>query len=314
MIALPIPDTHELDVLERLLQRPGPFTAATALEEGASYVWLRRWCRAGLLEHPIRGVYHASTLDHDLALRLAVLRLVVPASCVVTDRTAGWLWGASMILAPNDHLRTPPVQVFSPPGHRLRNGLVASGERRLAREDVVLLDGVRVTTPLRTACDLGRLLHRDQAFAALDSMAALGRFTMEELAAAPLRFRRYRGVVQLRALVPLVDPQSKSPGESVLRLRWLDVGLARPRCQVPVPARDGGFYYLDMGLEGRRFAAEYDGEEFHGEDERKHDDDRRGWSRDEHGWVIVVGRKRNVYGHDQDIDRLLLQAWHELPG
>ena len=69
--------------------------------------------------------------------------------------------------------------MFSPPGYRLRNGLVASGERMLRPEDVVEIGGLRVTTPLRTACDLGRLLHRDQAFAAMDSLAGLGAFSVE---------------------------------------------------------------------------------------------------------------------------------------
>ena len=41
------------------------------------------------------------------------------------------------------------------------------------------------------------------------------------------------------ALAPFVDPDSQSPGESILRLRWLDVGLPRPRCQVEVPAPGG---------------------------------------------------------------------------
>ncbi len=84
----------------------------------------------------LRGVFHFASIVDDLELRLAILRLVVPPDCVVTDRTAGWLWGANMILAPNDHLQVPPVHVFSPPGYRLRNGLVSSGERMLSAADV----------------------------------------------------------------------------------------------------------------------------------------------------------------------------------
>lgn len=312
MSSTQLPVGEELAALSRVLERPGPFTARDALDDGASYLWLRRWCRAGLLKHPIRGVYHAADLTDDLSLRLAVLRLVVPADCVVTDRTAGWVWGANMILAPGDHLVTPAVHVFCPPGHRLRNGLVASGERRLPPEDVADLDGVRVTTPLRTACDLGRLLHVDQALAAMDSLAALRCFTLDELALATLRFRRYRGVVQLRVLVPLVDPMAQSPGESVLRLRWIQAGIPRPRCQVPVRAPDGGRYYLDLGLEDRLFGAEYDGEEFHDDGAVEHDADRRDWCRREHGWIILVFRKANVYGRDQDADRILRRAWAEL--
>ncbi len=313
MSSITTPVGEELAALERLLLRPGPFTTHDAIDEGATYAWLRRWCAAGLLAHPVRGVYHAPDLPDDLRLRLAVLRLVVPPECVVTDRTAGWLWGATMVLAPGDHLVTPPVQVFCPPGYRLRNGLVASGERRLSTEDVVIVGGLRVTTPLRTACDLGRLLHVDQALAAMDSLARLRRFTLEELALATARFRRYRGVVQLRELVPLVDPGSQSPGESVLRLRWLQAGIPRPQCQVPVPAPGGGRYYVDMGIESRRFGAEYDGADFHGPDEEQHDRQRRDWCQREENWTILVFRRDNVYGRDQDADRVLRRAWENHP-
>jgi hypothetical protein len=266
------------------------------------------WVRIGALKRPIRGVFYAADLRDDLQLRLAVLRLVVPEACVVTDRTAGWLWGANMILAPNDHLVVPRAHVFCPPGYRLRNGLASSGERKLRPEDVSELDGLRVTTPLRTACDLGRLLHRDQALAAMDSMTRLGRFSVAELVASVHRYAGYRGVVQLRALAPLVDPGAESPPESILRMRWYDVGLPRPRCQVPVLTPSGATWLLDIGLEDARFATEYDGEEFHGEDQRDHDDARRDWLRRERQWTIVVIRKKNLFGHLQDVHHQLWSA------
>jgi hypothetical protein len=303
------PDGRELAVLETLRASPTPFTTRQAIDAGATYAWLQRWCAGGLLRHPVRGVYHSPSVADDLDLRLAMLRLIVPEDCVVTDRTAGWAWGAAMVLAPGDHLVTPPVSVFSPPGYRLRNGLVASGERQLKPEDVAELGGLRVTVPLRTACDLGRLLHRDQAFAAMDSMARLGRFTPGELLLAPARYRGYRGVIQLRSLAPFIDPASESPGESVLRLRWLDAGLPRPQCQVPVPSPSGGEYALDIGLEEERFATEYDGEEFHGPDRAQHDADRRDWASTQYGWSIEVARREHVFGRAQDIDRRLRAAW-----
>jgi hypothetical protein len=40
------------------------------------------------------------------------------------------------------------------------------------------------------------------------------------------------------------------------RLRWLDVGLPRPECQVEIPALNGGSYYLDIGLPERKLGAE----------------------------------------------------------
>jgi hypothetical protein len=294
---------------EAVVPRERPVTATELLAAGVTRRQLDHWLSRGELVRPIRGVLHDGRLEDGLDLRVAVLRLVVPDACVVTDRTAAWLWGAPMVLAPGDHLATPAVSVFSPPGHRLRNGLVASGERRLERRDVAELDGLRVTTPLRTACDLGRLLHRDQALAGMDALASLGGFTVEELVVETGRFAGYRGVVQLRVLGPIVDPASGSPGEGALRLRWYDAGLPRPQCQVPVPSPTGGWFYVDLGLEELRFGAEYDGEEFHGPQQAEDDAQRRLWLRDEQGWRLVVTRRANVYGQHQDACEILRAAY-----
>ena len=306
-VSADVPD----ELLELLLLLPidAPVTSAEARERGVGFPQLRALVRRGLVRRPVHGVYAVASLPDDLAFRVSVLQLMVPDSCVVTDRTAGWLWGANMILAPNDHLVTPKVSVFCPPGCRLRNELTASGERRLATRDLVHIDGLRVTTPLRTACDLGRLLHRDQAIAALDSLAALGVFTVDELLQEIARFRRYRGVIQLRVLSLLVDPKSQSPGESVLRLRWIDTGLPRPQCQVEVETDWGTSYWVDIGLPDLLFGAEYDGEEFHGEDVQDHDKSRRAWLRQERDWTIEVARKSNVYGREQDIHCSLRTAY-----
>jgi hypothetical protein len=297
-------------LIEILLVLPldRPFTTAEASGRGVGGRPLRELVAHELLRHPIRGVYYFEQLPDCIELRVASLRLVVPPDCVVTDETAAWLWGAKRALAPNAHLAVPKICVFAPPGRRLRSELTDSGERILTDRDVVELDGLLVSTPLRTACDMGRLLSRDWALAAMDALAALEHFTVEELSTELSRFKGYRGIIQARALAPLVDPKAGSPGESVLRLRWLDANLPRPECQVEMPAPDGSYYLLDMGLKERRLAAEYDGEEFHGEEQQEHDEARRGWVRERYAWTIVVARRHNVFGRDQDIHRMLSQG------
>ena len=305
---VPQPQDHEL---VGLLPQDRPFLTAEAFDLGLSRRQLTRLVDVLLVRRPFRGVYVTSSIEDCLSIRLEVLRLVVPSGCVVTDRTAGWVWAGDRILAPNDHLRPPKLSVFSPPGHRLRSELTVSGERTFASGDVVELGGFALTTPLRTACDLGRLLHRDQALAALDTLAGTGEFTLDELAAAEPRYKGYRGVIQLRTFIPLVDPRAQSSEESILRLRWYDSALPRPECQVEVDTPWGVPYWLDIGREGERFAAEYDGELFHGEEQREHDEQRRGWMRDERGWVIVVARREHVHGPRQDIHERLQAGWRE---
>ena len=281
-----------------------PFRTAEAIKALGSPAAVHTALHQGLLISPVRGVYHVSTLDDDLSLRVECLRLVVPRDAVICDRTAGWLHGAPRILAPGAHLVVPAVDVYLPLGRRLRNGLAESGSRGLRADDVMSIGGLTVTTPLRTAGDLGRLLHRDQAIAALDSLLRTGQFSQEDLLLVPRRFRRYRGVVQLRELVPLADGRSQSPGESVLRLRWVDCGdlsCPEPQWEVVTP---WGSWFLDLALPELKYAGEYDGEEFHGPDQAEHDEERRAWLRGD-GWIVDVFRKENVYGPQQNADLML---------
>ena len=58
----------------------------------------------------------SSQLGDSVELRAQALRLVVPEDAVVCDRHAGWLHGAEMVLAPNEHLELRPISVFRPSG------------------------------------------------------------------------------------------------------------------------------------------------------------------------------------------------------
>ena len=290
-----------------------PFTRAQALAAGLTDMRLRRLVNRGKLKRLVPGVYVSAQARDDLELRTAALRLVVPEGCFICDETAAWLHGASQAMAPNTHLAVPPVSFFRPAnGGRLRNGLVSSGERTLAPRDLMVVGGLQVTTPLRTALDLGRLRRPDQALAAQDALLRLGAFTHEELLASIERFARQRGVRQLRWLTPLADGRAESAGESVLRLRWYAAGLPRPQLQIEVVVDGIVVFRLDMGLEEWLFAAEYDGAAFHfSPEQRRHDDERRGWMRSERQWLIEVFVGENVHGHDQDADLRLGRAFRQ---
>jgi hypothetical protein len=285
-----------------------PFTYRQARSAGVTDRQLAAALRTGHLVSPVRGVFHAGHLDDGLDLRIACLRLVVPDDAVITDRTAGWLHGAPMILAPNDHLSVPPVSIYRSPGYRLRHKAARSGERTFGPGEVVEIDGLRVTSKLRTTCDLGRLLHRDQAMAAMDSMMRIAGFSVETLKVEAERFKGQRGMCQLRELAPLADPRSQSPGESILKLRWRDCPtLPIPTPQLCVVGPDG-LCYLDLAVEGLRYAAEYDGARWHGPEQRAHDDHRRGWLASTGDWIIDVFVDSDIAGRQQNAEARLIQG------
>ena len=286
-----------------------PFTNAQARREGVPRHVLTALVAHGLLRRPLQSVYLATQAGDSIELRSQCLSLVVPDDCVVCDRHAGWLLGAQMILAPNEHLELRPISIFRPSGRgRLRNDLADSGERNLIPSDVMEVSGIAVTTPLRTAWDLGRVRFRESAISGLDAMLRLEAFSKDELVAGVERFRGMRWVTRLRELAPLADGRAASPGESVLRLRWIDCGLPAPEPQVEV-RRDGVLIaILDIANESLRFAAEYDGAEWHtSPEQRRHDRVRRDDAASL-GWLVAPFVAANVFGLRRDCDDLLVQG------
>lgn len=282
------------------------FTTKTGREAGYTHHQLGWLVRQGLLRHPIKGVYVNALLPDSTGLRCEMLGLVVPEDCVVVDRHAGWLLGAEMVLAPDEHLQTQPISMFRPAGMgRLRNDVAESGERTLGEEDVTEVHGLRVTTPIRTAWDLGRVRNPDRAIAGMDAVARLGSFSLQELLDGIEKFRGMRWVTTLRAIAPLVDSRSQSPGESVLRLRWIQTHLPTPQPQLEVWRGGILLAILDIANEDLRYAAEYDGLEWHLSPEQKEHDAGRREAVAHEDWTIDVFVGADLFGRQASAESRL---------
>jgi hypothetical protein len=283
-----------------------PFTMADATAAGLARWQVNELVRAQLLAQPIRRVYVSSQVEDSLDLRIACLVLVVPPDCVVVDRHAGWVQGAEMVLAPNEHLHVAPVAMFRPAGAgRLRNPLADSGERSLRPDDIIEIGGLRVTSPIRTAWDLGRVRRTDRAIAGIDAMLRLGVFSLEELVLGVERFRGQRWVTTLRAVAPLGDGRAESPAESVLRLRCVECRLGAMVPQIEVWRNGRLLGRLDLADVDLMAAVEYDGAEWHSSPEQRENDRvRRGLIREE-GWLVEAFTKENLFGHHRDIEERL---------
>ncbi len=278
-----------------------PFTARMADEAGVGRHRLDSLLRGGLLRRVLHGVYAASQAPDSIRFRAEALHLVIPGCAVITDRSAAWLHGIP-VLERGAHLSAPPISVCETVDSRVRRPGVDGRRRQLLERDVTELYGLRLTTPLRTGLDLGRRLWRFDALAAIDGVLAIG-VDHDELLSDIERFRGQRGVRQLRWIAPLGDRRAESPGESALRLHWYDAGLPTPEPQFTIYDDHGaGLYRLDVPLPGVRYAAEYDGEQFHSSEQAvAHDEDRRDWIRRERHWTIEAFRKDAVYGRRTDI-------------
>lgn len=282
-----------------------PFTRQQALAAGLSRRTLQRLLDDRLVRRLFRGVYVSAQVPDSVPMRIRALSLVVPRTAVVTDWTACWFWTG--VDAPGANERAPELHVFHRHPHtRLDNGLSIGGSRTFKPEDLMEVDGITFTAPLRTACDIGRLFHRDRAIGALDALVRHGAFDVDRLVSEAERYKGMRGVRQLRNLAPLVDPRAESPGESTLRLRWLDESdLPAPTPQVSIQADGVEVYRIDLGVPELRYGCEYDGAEFHGPSREAADRARRADLLSRFGWDVDGVRRSNVFGVHRDVEELL---------
>jgi hypothetical protein len=268
-----------------------PFHVSDTASHGLTRSQIRRGVAAGLLICMGRGTYRRTDSPDTVSLRILALRCSVAADQIVVDRTAAWIHGVDVYPSGDDV--APPIETCSLRGRRAtRRRELDSRERDLLPSDIVEVDGLRVTTPLRTALDLGCHLRRRDAFAAMCLLARHHGITRADLLRDVRRFRRRRGVEQCRRLVPLVDPRVESHREAWVLLEIHDHGLPKPEPQWWIRVAGMPTYRLDLAYPAARVCVEYDGEEFHDltDEQREHDAERRRWLR-EHGWTVIVVKR-----------------------
>ena len=152
-----------------------------------------------------------------------------------------------------------PVELIGPSA-RPQGGLLVRNES-LGGDEITHIAGIPVTTPARTAFDIGRRLQRDEALARLDALMYATPFSVEDVLLLAKRYPRARGMRRLRAVLPLVDGGAASPKETWLRLLLIDAGFPRPITQISVSDGWRPVRILDMGWEELKVAAEYDGDQ-----------------------------------------------------
>jgi hypothetical protein len=150
--------------------------------------------------------------------------------------------------------RRPPAS--SAVGRYLRCHVAA-----LADDDVVLVDGVAVTSPVRTVLDMARGLPFEPAVALLDAALyrrLVDRPALDEGIACLGRVPGARSAIRA---VRFADGRSESVGESRSRVLLAHLGLAPTTLQLEVHRYDGAFLgRADFGWEDARLLGEFDGQ------------------------------------------------------
>ncbi|HZQ34035.1 MAG TPA: hypothetical protein VFB19_20150 [Mycobacterium sp.] len=169
-----------------------------------------------------------------------------------------------------------------------------------------------MTTPERTAFDIGRRGRFDDAVARLDALGHATGVKADDVLRLAGDHPGVRGLRQLHAALDLYDPGAASPKETWLRLLVIRAGYPRPQTQIPVwDPLDRRWYYLDLGWENLQIAMEYEGDQHRTDPVQFAKDVRRYERLPELGWkTIRVTRGDRAGGV---LDRLQ-RAWESRIG
>jgi hypothetical protein len=260
--------THRGQALAELAQRHHGVVSARQLTGlGFAKTTISEAVQQGRLHRIHRGVYAVGHKALSWEGRCLAAVLARPGA-VASHRTAAWIHGL---------LRTRPgtIHLTAPTRQRLKRDFVVHFAH-LGTDDRVVVDGIPLTSPARTALDLapdesprdlGRVLQR------ADDNELLDRRRFEALLA---RTKGHPGHGKLAGALRAFKPETvilRSDLERRFRRLVLDAGLPVPQTNVAVEG-----YELDCYWEAEGFAAELDVYATHGsprsfEADREREDD-----------------------------------------
>ena len=255
---------------------PGVFVGSHAIAEG---FLTRGQLRRRGFRRLVQGVYADPGLPFDHQLKCRGVALLLPAGAVIGGHSAAAWWGAPFA-GPTDPvtvLRGEDVPWRGPRGVRVHQTVLRPGDR-------TEVDGLPLSTPLRTAWDVAALERLPTAVAALDGMVRAETFGPPDLRRMTHERAGLFGAARVRRAIELVDPRAESPAESWVRVALVLAGLTPiPQYEVRV---DGIVSRVDFAWPEVKVALEYEGA-YHFEDGQiVRDDDRVNRLRAA-GWIVI---------------------------
>jgi|tagenome__1003787_1003787.scaffolds.fasta_scaffold20735520_2 hypothetical protein len=273
-----VPDYPE--DLERALARGDASLLGIGWRELAGPLW----------RSPYRGVHVWSATDprepRQRALDVADL---LPDGAALGGWAAATLGGAVELDGLGPGWEPQPVLVCMAREQRLRRGAgVRPLRSRLDDGDVAVVDGVPVTSPLRTAFDIGRTSGLEPGLVAIDVLGRGRPQFLGDLADYAREHRSLHGAGRVLRALRLASPRTRSPGETRARLLWTqDAGLPAPEVNALVRRDDGWLLGMSDLLEPScALSGEYDGA-LHRE-EKQHAADNVREEGFEHAGLVVV--------------------------
>jgi hypothetical protein len=294
------------------------FTVAGGRAAGLTKHQLRR----PELHSPTRGVWSLQPVRELVSLASAVA-LVLPATTAFSHLTIARLHGLPLSHAMEADTRLHVIGPIDQPQVR-REGL--AGHRMLHQRGVTEVSGLRVVDLADTWVDLGELVGRGKPVG-LDDLIVIGDSCATRLdSVLPLRRAlakrvRPRGKKTLLEALEYIRVGSWSPRETMCRLMFVRVGLPEPLLNAPIHASWDPRLLLGYGdLVWRievagggeiKVIGEYQGAEFHSDDQQRAHDQARSGLLGRDGWIVLESWNADVKTVDARIATVRRFA-HEL--
>jgi hypothetical protein len=228
--------------------------------------------------HP--GVYVAAGAEMTARDRAAAAWLWSRRRAVVAGRSAAAMHGTKWVDA-----RKPAEMLYA---NRHPPKGIRTWADAIADDEIEVINGMRVTSPSRTAFDLASHHPLDPAVAAIDALLHATRTKVAEVETLAARHSGRKGICRVRTALDLVDPGAESPRETWLRLLVVRSGFPRPETQIPVVDEFGQIVArVDMGWSAQKIAIEYDGDHHWTNRRQLANDIRRTELLKELGWVVI---------------------------
>lgn len=186
----------------------------------------------------------------------------------LTRARAAWLWSngnatltglsAAAVLGAKWLNAGEPAELSRPNRHATPGIIVHS--YNLGSGEECIANGIRITSPERTAFDIGRNLPSSRGVPVLDALVNATKLKIGDVLALADTKPGVRNVRRLRSTLTLVDGGAESPQESRVRLLLVGAGLPPPETQIEFTDEFGiARIRVDMGWREWRVAVEYDG-------------------------------------------------------
>jgi hypothetical protein len=240
------------------------------VSDAAMLGFSRQQLRGASWTAPFRGVRTETAAALDLRARCQALLAVAPRGSVISGLSAAKLYGWWLPYRGDPAI----IDITVPPPHAMRRGGVDCHRRIVPADHRTALNGLAITTPVRTLLDLAASQPLIDLIVLADAAMQMRHCTFAELVAADL-FSRREGGPRFKQLLEHCEPKSESAMETLLRLSVVFSGLPRPLAQVQIFDAAGLFVARGdlLAVDGRS-VFEYDGR-YHNEPERHASDVRR---------------------------------------